>query len=226
MSRAEPTESGVALRGGTHAIAGYALSYTASTGATLAGAGGHFLLQLRGIALTHVPRATYARPDYLGRRCSAEPCRWSVVRGPASYEFRAFLVDLRRGKSASRSAPVRSVWARPAQPHALKLLFNGQNLPTTPLDGSADNYDDLTAGSLRVEARWTGDARGSGYYVLISTTEPVARDYVRCSTGTSCLVPGKVQLLANQEMSWSVKLLTVRGNKVVAGFKVCLAGHP
>jgi hypothetical protein len=104
-------------------------------------------------------------------------------------------------------------------------LFNGKRLPITPLMGGTDNYVNIRTGRLRVEARWTTNARGTGYRVQISTTEPQARDYASCSTGTSCLVGIRVPIVVGQEMSWSVKILKTRTNKVVAGFKVCLVGH-
>src|ERR1041385_3238551 len=77
---------------------------------------------------------------------------------------------------------------RAARPHNLKLLINGKRLAITPLTSSADNYVGTPAGKLRVEARWTTDARGTGYYIVISTTEPLLKEWARCSTGTSCLV--------------------------------------
>jgi hypothetical protein len=111
------------------------------------------------------------------------------------------------------------------RPHDLKLLVNGKRLPITPLMGGTDKYTEIPAGRLRVEARWTTNARGTGYRVQISTTEPQARDYASCSTGTSCLVAIRVPILVGQEMSWSVKILKTRTNKLVAGFKVCVYGR-
>jgi hypothetical protein len=113
----------------------------------------------------------------------------------------------------------------PPRPHALILLINGKRLPITPLTGGTDKYAEITEGPLRVQAKWTTDARNTGYYILVSTTEPQARDYLRCLAGTSCVVPQKVSVLRNQEMSWSVKILTTRGNKLVSGFKVCVEGQ-
>ena len=94
-----------------------------------------------------------------------------------------------------------------------------------PLVGGGDNYHDFATGAMRVEARWTGDVRPAGYYVVISMLEPKERDYVTCSVGTSCVVPAKVPLLVNEEMSWSVRMLTKNGNKLVSGFRVCLTGR-
>jgi hypothetical protein len=75
---------------------------------------------------------------------------------------------------------------------------------------------------MQAEARWATDARGTGYYVTVSIGD---RLYARCSTGTSCPVVKKVPLPVDQEVSWTVKMLTTRGDKVVGGFKVCLAGR-
>jgi hypothetical protein len=111
------------------------------------------------------------------------------------------------------------------RPHDLKLLINGKRLAITPLKATTDNYVPIRAGRLRVEARWTTNARGTGYRVQISTTEPQARDYASCSTGTSCLVGIRVPILVGQEMSWSVKILKTRTNGLAAGFKVCLVGR-
>jgi len=111
------------------------------------------------------------------------------------------------------------------RPHNLKLLINGKRLAITPLTSNTDNYVGTPAGKLKVQARWTTDARGTGYYVVISTTEPLLKEWARCSTGTSCLVNKRVPLLVSQEMSWSVTIRKARGNALVSGFKVCLAGR-
>ena len=112
---------------------------------------------------------------------------------------------------------------RTERPHALKVLINGKRWALTPLNGS-DTYANIRAARLRVEARWLTDARGTGYYVAISTTEPLKRVYARCFAGTSCLVANKLRIRANQEMSVVVRILKTRSNKLVAGFKVCLNG--
>jgi hypothetical protein len=93
-----------------------------------------------------------------------------------------------------------------------------------PLDNGEDTYLPIRSGKLDVEARWTKDARRSGYSVVVSTTEPVTRDYAICSTGTSCVVRKRVAILPNQEMSWTVKVVTTKGKRLVMGVRVCLAG--
>jgi hypothetical protein len=128
-----------------------------------------------------------------------------------------------RGTSALRSTAARGVTS-PPRPHGLKLFINGRRYATTPLSGS-DNYVDIAPGSLKVVARWLTDARGTGYHVVISTTEPVVRTYASCSTGTSCRVTKPVRIRPNQEMSWEVRIVKTRGNRLVAGFKVCLDGR-
>jgi hypothetical protein len=117
-----------------------------------------------------------------------------------------------------------TVWPARLRPHALKLLINGRRWPLTPLNGG-DDYSDIRAGRLRVEARWLTDARGTGYHVAVSTTEPFNRVYRRCFTGTSCLVVGKLRIRVNQEMSVTVRVLRTGSNKLVEGFKACLDGR-
>jgi hypothetical protein len=219
--------SSVELQGGTEATGGKALFFTATTDEGLAQVkvGSKLALELRGINLDSTPRATYDRADYVDKtRCAAEPCEWTVAPNrAATYEFRAFLVDIRNGKSAGdRSEPVEVVWDAPPRPRALKLLVNGKPQPITPLADTTDHYHDIPAGKLDVEAVWTGDASGTGYDVAISNSQPPVDE--RCSTGTSCRVPAKVPILENQEMSWVVKVQTSRGHKLVTGFKVCLKG--
>jgi len=115
--------------------------------------------------------------------------------------------------------------AQSTRPHNIKVLINGKRFAIAALVGGADNYLPINAGRLRVEARWQGNARGSGYYVVISTTEPQRRDYKTCSVGTSCLVSQKAQILAGQEMTWTVRIIKTQGKRLAAGFKVCLVGR-
>ena len=75
---------------------------------------------------------------------------------------------------------------------------------------------------MQVEAVWIGDASGTGYEVAITNSRPPVDE--KCSTGTSCRVPQKVPILDTQEMTFMVKVLTTRGQKLVTGFKVCLKG--
>ena len=113
-----------------------------------------------------------------------------------------------------------------AQPHALMLLINGKQLPITLFNGS-DHYTAITSGRLRVEARWQGDLRGSGYRVVISTTEPELKTFRTCTAGTSCLVSQLVPIVHKEEMSWTVKVIKVQTHHitVLGGFMVCLVGR-
>jgi hypothetical protein len=139
----------------------------------------------------------------------------------------AWAADPSRGAASTRATPS----SRPAaasqavlRPHALKLLINGKTWPITPLQGP-DRYTPIPAGKLRVEARWTTNAHATGYYVSISTTAPAAWHFRSCFTGTSCLVRQRVPIFAGEEMSWSVKLMATKGQKLVGGFMVCLVGR-
>jgi hypothetical protein len=122
-------------------------------------------------------------------------------------------------------APARS-GVSAAQPHALMLLINGKQLPITLFNGS-DHYTPIAAGKLRVEARWQTDLRGTGYRVVISTTEPEEQTYRTCTAGTSCLVSQRVPIVRKEEMSWTVKVIKVQAHHitVLGGFMVCLVGR-
>jgi hypothetical protein len=122
------------------------------------------------------------------------------------------------------AAPSRGEASRAlVRPHALKLLINGRQLPITPFQGP-DRYTPISTGKLRVEARWTGEARGSGYYVHVYTTEPAIRNFRTCFAGTSCLVRQSVPISAGEEMSWTVKIERLKDHALVSGFMVCLVG--
>jgi hypothetical protein len=143
----------VELQADTQATGGKATVFTASTGEKLAAEGGLYAVELRGVDLKRPQRAPYDRPDYLDRhRCDAKPCEWTVIPGPAStYEFRAFLIDLRSNESVAQSRPAQVVWKAPPRPQGLKFLVNGKTPPTTPLDG--EDYSDMAAGKMQAEAR-------------------------------------------------------------------------
>jgi len=53
----------------------------------------------------------------------------------------------------------------------------------------------------------------------------VQLDYATCSAGTSCVVPKRVWFLADQEMSWTVKVMNASTHKLVSGYMVCLVGR-
>jgi hypothetical protein len=125
------------------------------------------------------------------------------------------------GASAWLAAPAGS--AVSAKPHGLTLLINGKKLPITPFSGP-DRYTPIKASTLRVKALWQGSLAGTGYKVVISTTEPGVRTYRTCSTGTTCVVPRLVAIHNHEEMSWVVKIMKVRGHitQILSGFMVCL----
>ncbi len=125
---------------------------------------------------------------------------------------------------SGQSRPARIVSPSALRPHALKLLLNGKRWPLELLSGP-DNYVGIPSGKLRVEARWQTDARGTGYYVQIATGEPLVRELARCSRGTSCVVPKTVPITKSQELTFTVKVVKTRGNKVVAGYRACLDGR-
>jgi hypothetical protein len=109
-------------------------------------------------------------------------------------------------------------------PHALRLLINGKQLPITPF-GGPDRYNPIKATKLSVEARWKTSLTGTGYRVVITTTEPTTRTWRTCTTGTSCVVPQQVPMLKGEEMSWTVRVMKVKPHfvKILGGFMVCLA---
>jgi hypothetical protein len=113
-----------------------------------------------------------------------------------------------------------------AQPHALKLLMNGKQLPITPFAGP-DHYNAVSFSKVRVVARWKGSLTGTGYKVQISTTEPTVRTWRTCSKGTSCAIAKQIAIVNGEQMSWIVRVEKTRHHyvKVVGGFMVCLARH-
>jgi hypothetical protein len=114
--------------------------------------------------------------------------------------------------------------AAAATPTALKLLINGKQLPITPFSGP-DKYNRITASKLHVQATWKTSLTGTGYRIVITTTEPTVRTWRTCTTGTSCVVPQTVPMLKGEEMSWTVRLMKVKPHQItiLAGFMVCLA---
>jgi hypothetical protein len=209
----------VQLEGGTESTGGKAIVLTASTDKKLASQlHGVYAVELRGID-KGTSGASFDKPAYVDKtRCVLSPCEWTLAPAKAStYEYKAFLVDLRNGTDAGESDSVKLDWPAPPRPEAIKLFVNGKTPPTTPLTG--EDYSKFPAGPQQVEAKWTTDASDTGYYVKISVGDKV---YAHCSTGTSCPVPGNVPLAKNDLMSWMVQLLTTKGDKVADGFKVCL----
>jgi hypothetical protein len=215
-------KSAVQLEVTTKPAGGKALVFTASTNKKLASQkGGLYALELRGID-TDSAGASFDHPGYIDpNRCiGGSTCQWTVVPAKAArYEFKVFLLDYVHDNTAGESNAVKLRWAAPPRPAAIKLFVNGKTPPSVSL--AADHYSDFPAGPMQVEAKWTTDARDTGYYVRISVD---GRVYARCSTGTACPVSQRLPLNVGNEVSWMLELVTTRGNKVVGGFKVCLEG--
>jgi hypothetical protein len=214
----------VTLSGSSAPAGGKALSFRASTDETLRGAGGLYALELRGVESGG--DGSFDDPDYLDpARCTLPPCSWDVVPGAAgTYDFRAFLIDVPANKTAGQSDSVRLEWTNPPRPHDFEFLVGGKRQKLTPLIGG-DEYVPIPAGDLEAEARWSTDAAGTGYSVVISTAEPTERTWATCSTGTSCRVPAAVPLEVDQELSWELEVVTNQGEKVVDGYRICLVGR-
>jgi hypothetical protein len=212
----------VQLELNTKSTDGKALVFSASTTAKLAvQKRGLFALELRGID-TDSSGASFARPTFVDQdRCvGGSSCQWTVAPNKAGkYEYKVFLLDLVHDKTTGESNAVSLNWVAPPRPQSIKLFVNGKTPPSVSLEG--DHYSDFQAGPMQAEAKWTTDARGTGYYVTISVENKV---YARCSTGTTCRVPKRLPLPAGNEVSWTLQLMTTRGNKIADGFKVCLEG--
>ena len=206
----------------THSTNGKALVFTASTDAQYAsGQGSLHALELRGFD-SGSSGASFDKPTFTDpNRCiGGRTCQWTVAPGKAGdYQYKVFVLDLIHDKTAGESNAVKLNWAAPPHPQSITLSVNGKTPPSVPL--SADHYSEFPAGPMQVQANWQGDATGTGYYVTIAIDDKV---YAKCSTGTSCSVPGKIPLPAGQEVSWVVQLNTTQGNKVAGGFKTCLKG--
>jgi hypothetical protein len=215
----------VILAGGPEATGGKALSFVASTEAPLRGAGGVHALELRGVDADG--DASFDEPDFRDpKRCTLPPCQWDVLPDKAAtYEFRAFLVDVTDGdKTDGESAAVEAVWTAPPRPQEIELLINGKRQKITPLTGG-DDYVGTPVGKLKAVARWATDARGTGYYVVLATTQPKKQTHATCRTGTTCSAPQAMPIGVDEEMTWEVRVVTVKGDRVVDGAKVCLVGR-
>jgi hypothetical protein len=219
-SAAAPT---VQLTGGGQAASGKSLPFAATTNAKL---GTRYAVELRGVDLKRKPRSSFVQPDYRDpRTCKAPPCRWGVTsQVPIDYEFRAFLVDTRNGVASAASAGIRGIWSSGPQPHAFKFFVNGKSMRLNALN-SVDEYVPTRVGKLQVEARWTTDAAATAFSVVIATTEPQAFTYATCTKGTSCRVRARPSIKKDQEMSWTINVVTKKGRQLVIGYQVCLVGR-
>jgi hypothetical protein len=221
-STASSLPQNVQLAVDTSSTGGKALVISAKTAKKLAAKkGALYTLELRGIE----PGSgdSFDHPSYVDQnRCvGGGSCEWTVAPAKAgTYEYRAVLLDNIHDTTAGESNAVKVGWTAPPRPRSIRLFVNGKTPPSVPL--TADHYSDFPAGPMQAEAKWTSDARGSGYYLTISD------DYglrARCSAGTSCRVAKPVPLPAGAEDSWTVELLTTKGDKVADGFKVCVEGR-
>jgi hypothetical protein len=167
----------------------------------------------------------------LDRRVQARPSRLGALIG-ATVLATATAVASGCGSSASSarstsssSAPtVKQAGPSGKRPHALEFLINGKRFPIVPIVGGPDDYAAFRARTMKAEARWTTDAGGTGYQVVISTAEPDEQNYATCSTGTSCRVAQGVPIAVGHEFSWNVKVVRTSDSRTVAGYKVCLMG--
>jgi hypothetical protein len=212
-----PTD--VRLQVGTKATGGKALVFTARTDRKVAAKkGALYAMQLRGIG----SGGSFDHPGYVDRsQCvGGSSCEWTVAPDKAGdYEYEVYLLDMVHDDTAGASNAVKVSWAAPPRPTGITLFVNGKTPPSVPLTG--DHYNNVPAGPMQVEAKWTTDARNTGYYLTITDDSGVS---ARCSVGTLCRIPKAVSLGPGAEDSWQVELLTTRGDKVAEGFKVCLRG--
>jgi hypothetical protein len=111
------------------------------------------------------------------------------------------------------------------RPHGLQLLFNGKHVPLVPILGGSDNYAVIHQHTMFVQVKWTGEARGSGYFVRIATDEPQEKVWASCFRGTSCQIPLPIPLPLDVETSWYVEVVTAASHKVVVGYKYCLVRY-
>ncbi len=140
---------------------------------------------------------------------------------------------LTAGLTASLAAAALAIAASPGdattadtKPRRLVLMFNGKKVPLQPIVGGEDEYAPFRGSTMVVSAKWTGSATGSGYFVRISTREPIVKTYASCFRGTSCRVPGVIHLPARIYSSWHIEVVTTKGQKVVAGYQYCFQrGH-
>ncbi|MSO96328.1 MAG: hypothetical protein EXQ81_11165 [Thermoleophilia bacterium] len=108
------------------------------------------------------------------------------------------------------------------RPTNLRVVINGSTLTNAQSTTGADTYLKVRAGRLTVGARWRGNVKGSGYYILISDSS--SADKRRCRTGTTCTVAASKGLRRAQEMEWSIQTIRASTGVVVAQKIICLVG--
>jgi len=112
--------------------------------------------------------------------------------------------------------------ASAAKPTNLRIVINGTTLSAAQTRTGSDEYLSVRAGRLTVGARWTGNVRGSGYYILIADSG--STDKRRCRTGTTCTVVSTKGVKKAQEMTWSIQVIRSSTGVMVSQKVVCLAG--
>ena len=125
----------------------------------------------------------------------------------------ALVSALRRGRRVRR-------------PHAPPLYVNGKHVPIVPIVGGSDDYAQLHAKTMLVEARWAGDAHGSGY-LRAPLDRRAEREGLRDLRRRHELQRSRtpVPLGIDIETSWYVQIVSTKGHKVVAGYKYCLVRY-
>jgi hypothetical protein len=219
----DSSSAAVELKDDTAVTGGKALVLTASTDEQLVQQGGDLVLELRGIDTSRTPRATYDKPDYAPPgQCTSSPCEWTLAPDEdATWEFKAFLVNLQTRATGGESDPLQADWTATPRPKDFTLVVDGKSYAAEEVVGATDTYLPVPPGTLDVEARWTGDAGSTGYAVVLTNGREVEE---RCATGTSCAAPGEVPLQEEQELDWRLHVYTAQGNKLVESFQVCLVG--
>ena len=110
-----------------------------------------------------------------------------------------------------------------ARPTKFKVIINGKALTASQMTAAADAYVPTRAGRVKIVATWTNDVHNSGYYVLVSDMRSSERR--RCTVGTSCSVTSARPLARTAEMAYAIRVVQVRGHRVISTRTVCLIGR-
>lgn len=120
------------------------------------------------------------------------------------------------------TAGVGATGATAAKPTNLKIVINGRALTNAQSTQGADEYLGVRTGKLTVGARWTGNVKGSGYYVLIIDSN--SADKRRCRIGTTCTVVASKGIRKAQEMNWSIQIIRTSTGVMASQKIICLVG--